>query len=112
MNRGRPGCGSLEAVIDILMASAISSLDLVSDQATDANPSQFTSLPPAVHGDDAVQQTGAGTRPLSCLHPFVPTLWTCSVLFQLMSTAGTLARCSEFNEKPSRRRFSFLFSLF
>ena len=27
------------------------------------------------------------------------SLWTCSVLFQLMSTAGPLARCSEFNER-------------
>lgn len=71
------------------------------------------SSPPAVHGDDAgVRQAGAETRLPSCLHPFVPSLWTCSVLFQLMSTAGTLARCSEFNEKPSRRRFSSLFSLF
>lgn len=30
----------------------------------------------------------------SCL-----SLWTCSVLFQLMSTAGPLARCSDFNER-------------
>lgn len=36
----------------------------------------------------------------SCL-----SLWTCSVLFQLMSTAGPLARCSEFNEKWSWRDF-------
>lgn len=94
------------------MVSAISSSGLVSARATDANPVN-ASLPAAVHGDDAgVLQTGAETRLPPCLHPFVPSLWTCSVLFQLMSTAGTLARCSEFNEKPSRRRFSFLFSPF
>lgn len=46
----------------------------------------------------------------SCL-----SLWTCSVLFQLMSTAGPLARCSEFNERNDLGVFffsSFLFSIF
>lgn len=43
----------------------------------------------------------------SCL-----SLWTCSVLFQLMSTAGPLARCSEFNEKWSWRDFFLLLLLF
>lgn len=40
----------------------------------------------------------------SCL-----SLWTCSVLFQLMSTAGPLARCSEFNERNDLGGIFFFF---
>lgn len=42
----------------------------------------------------------------SCL-----SLRTCSVLFQLMSTAGPLARCSEFNERNDHGGIFFFFSL-
>lgn len=66
MNTGRPGCGSLQAVINILMASAIGSVGLVSDQATAASPSQSPSLPPAVPGDDAASGRLV-LKPASCL---------------------------------------------
>lgn len=64
------------------------------------------SLPPTVRGDIAdVPQAGEeGNMPpvlFTMTHPLRKSclsLWTCSVLFQLMSTAGPLARCSEFNE--------------
>ena len=41
-----------------------------------------------------------------------PSLWTCSVLFQLMSTAGPLARCSEFNERNDLGGIFFFSSFF
>lgn len=79
----------------------------------------MASLPPTVHGDIAdVPQAGKGTCLPSCLQWVILckvlsfSLRTCSVLFQFMSTAGPLARCSEFNERNDLGRFFFFLIFF
>lgn len=94
-------------IINIQRASSMNSLGLVARNSASCGSEQTRttdSLPPAAHGDSADALLGGRgnmlpvlftvTHTLSCL-----SLRTCSVLFQLMSTAGPPARCSEFNER-------------